>query len=1560
MRWFLRHPRHLLPTSARLFRAILVWQLFAGEALSQEAPAWEPDRRVDSLLEKLGLTHFTIHHFSFEKDEKGGIRYVWIATSGGLYRYDGYSTERFGKEQGLPSDVIRCALVTSKGQLWLGTPQGAGIFDGKRFSTAGAEHGLVGRNVRRIVEDRQGTLWFASDSWPSAEVDAGLSRLRDGQWTQYRAKQGLPSGFVVDQFTDSKGRIFAMTLEGPARLEGDLWKREPLGRLEPREHWGSSAMVETATTGVVLSNGFSTWTMRPEGWVKLGNPPKHNYGIVATRDGKVMIAGDIKSNQKAFFEWNGKAWNQVSDGFRAPQGWGIFLNEASDGSIWFGGPGSLSRWGRGNREWQFLAGGSRQYFLTGREELWALEGGRSLSELDGQQWVRRGVFDEIWWRNSESIWAIDRTGVTNLHSGHRRTFGEDETGIRTPRQIAVDSKGTVWAIGLDGSGKGLVSDYNGKHWHRHKVAELDPKNRVFQGPASEGGIWYATRNAASGGYRLARIEESGKREAHEIALGAVTTSPPGDLYFKEFGLNQWTKESGWGLLDSLPARRAASTATQGGRRWSVLEGTLGGREGLLLRTSTAEKFYPTELLTSLTRGADGSLLAGGNGRFFVIPDATGDDPIAVPVPNGERVSWVSRDRSGVFFAGTPDGLFRFQPDGIAPETRIQAANVRIVTGQPLRASALAFGRFEGDSSRDMSASYSWRLNDGAWSPFVVSTENPFDIAQLPLGTHKIAVRSRDNGLDVDATPAEMEFAIRAMPLQDQPWFTPTLLSMATLLGFTIYSAGTSRRKLAQESANALSRSLERYRHIVETAQEGIAVLDVDGNCTMANAEFSRIVGKPADMLVGRHYRDFVATGQLETFHRLFAAQRDGAPVNYRASLEYPHGVQHVQAGLRPIPHRDGAFTGSLFMLADIGEQTVAEEAMLRSATNYRLLFGRSPMSRMVVDRPTSKVLLVNSAACELYGYSKEEFLQIRLFDLQLPDQVDAARKMLTGDCPSEMLQGRHRKKDGTIFEVEIYAHDHSFEGHDCRSVLTLDQTGTILAANRVRDSREALASAQSIANIGSFAATIDKENRVVSRYWSDQMYRIMGLCPGQEPALGLSWMNYVFANDQAEVAYQLNLGTATGKPIEIEHRIVRADGLVRDVRTIVQPATDSNGSTRQVGTVQDVTELHRMQEQLQQAQRLDSIGRLAGGVAHDFNNLLTVINGYSKLLLRKLTPESPIHQDILQIADAGQEAAELTRRLLAYGRKQALKPVVLDLHEVLSDAMILLRRLAGEDVHIELEPPLIGSVTVLADLVQMNEILINLTTNARDAMPRGGVLIFGLENLGDQVRLSISDTGEGMDEATVKQIYEPFFTTKERQGGTGLGLASVHGIVHQSGGSIQCWSSPGSGTRFEILLPAVPNEAVRASSGKGEAARGQDAESENGLDGEGRVVLVVDDQADIRKFVAEVLKGCGYEVTTVSSGEEALDLLRNGSIVPALLVTDIVMRGMSGAELAARVVELKTDTPLPVLFMSGYTRSEIDEKGVAGLPGGELLEKPFAPETLLRLVAQSISRSKAH
>lgn len=416
----------------------------------------------------------------------------------------------------------------------------------------------------------------------------------------------------------------------------------------------------------------------------------------------------------------------------------------------------------------------------------------------------------------------------------------------------------------------------------------------------------------------------------------------------------------------------------------------------------------------------------------------------------------------------------------------------------------------------------------------------------------------------------------------------------------------------------------------------------------------------------------------------------------------------------------------------------------------------------------------------------------------------------------------------------------------------------------------------------------------------------------------------------------------------------KKDGSLYEEAATISPIRDSDGAiTGFVGVKRDITRELQLEAQLLQAQKMEAVGRLAGGVAHDFNNLLTVINGYTDLVLAKLPSVDPNRGHLAEVRTAGERAAALTRQLLAFSRRQNVRPQLLDLNAVVEAAARMFTRMTGgqSSVILRLEH---GPLPVLADEGQLDQVLMNLVTNALDAMPDGGIIEIATSKMatpvsgvnrrtapGGLAKLTVSDSGQGMDEETLSHIFEPFFTTKDVGKGTGLGLSTVQGIVDQSGGWIDVCSELGRGTRFDIFLPL-------AAHGSGP----QGHESCHSLSQAGglETVLLVDDQQDVLQFASTVLRSYGYEVLEAAGSDEAIQRERDWRGKIDLLLTDLMMPGMNGRELASVLRERRPE--MKVIYLSGHPAELLAQ--AANNPADDFIHKPFTPEILAARVRKTL------
>jgi PAS domain S-box-containing protein len=478
-------------------------------------------------------------------------------------------------------------------------------------------------------------------------------------------------------------------------------------------------------------------------------------------------------------------------------------------------------------------------------------------------------------------------------------------------------------------------------------------------------------------------------------------------------------------------------------------------------------------------------------------------------------------------------------------------------------------------------------------------------------------------------------------------------------------------------------------------------------------------------------------------------------------------------------------------------------------------------------------------------------------------------------------------------------------------------------------------------------------------YNSPSYEKILGYIPKEIE--GTAGFEQIHPDDREKVQKAASEARRTGLGQSVEYRMRHKNGNWLVLESMASTILDEQGVVEKLVLVnRDITNRKQLEDQFRQVQKMEAVGRLSGGVAHDFNNMLGVIIGYGEIVQEGLDGKDPLRSSVDEILKAGHRAASLTRQLLAFSRQQVLDPKVLDLNTVVKDMEKMLKRLIGEDVELrtDLGPAL---ASVRADESQIEQVILNLAINARDAMPQGGKLALITANfhmddnfvrrypfpvtVGDYILLKVSDTGSGMDARTKARVFEPFFTTKEKGKGTGLGLSMVYGIVKQSNGYIDVSSEVGAGTSFDIYLPKV-DQAVDPSTSTATNPSLRGSES----------ILLVEDDPSLRVLAVHMLESCGYSVLEASSGAAALEISRQQKVHIHLLLTDVVMPGMSGRVLAEQIIARSPH--LVVLYMSGYTGQTVGAHGVLA-EGSYFLPKPFTREALARKVRDVLDRRMA-
>jgi PAS domain S-box-containing protein len=599
-----------------------------------------------------------------------------------------------------------------------------------------------------------------------------------------------------------------------------------------------------------------------------------------------------------------------------------------------------------------------------------------------------------------------------------------------------------------------------------------------------------------------------------------------------------------------------------------------------------------------------------------------------------------------------------------------------------------------------------------------------------------------------------------------------------------------------------------------------------------------------------------------------------------------------------------------------------------------------------------QVVYVNPSMTGIFGWSEKEMTSRTVFDLIVPEDHalvrEYIRKRISGEVPSVHYSLRMLHQSGAVLEIDLHGSRTEYNGRPAMMGMLLDITERRRTEAKLRLHSAALNAAADAIVITDRAGVIEWVNPAFTK--------LTGYTA--EDALGKNPRDLVESGKQDQAFYKDLWETIlAGRPWHGEMINRRKDGSLYTEDQVVTPILDASGAiTHFIAIKKDITERLRLEAQYRQAQKMESVGLLASGIAHDFNNLVTVINGMSELMLAQISTDNPMYADVQEIGRAGERAAVLTRQLLAFSRQQILETRVVSLNAVVAGMESLLRRLLGEDIDLVVVPtPGLGRVK--ADPGQLEQVIANLAVNARDAMPEGGQLTIETQNAtidedyarqhgvamtpGSYVVLAVSDSGDGMDEATRARIFEPFFTTKGPGKGTGLGLSTVYGIVKQSHGFIWVDSEVGQGTSFKVFLPQVTE------------AGGPDPPAPTVVSTSGtETILLAEDNAGLRKLATRVLEPAGYTVLGAASGEEALHLLEGHKGAVHLLLSDVVMPGMSGRHLAEQLAQ--TRPGMKVLYMSGYTSDTIVRHGVleAHMP---LLNKPFSAAALLRKVREVLN-----
>ncbi len=724
--------------------------------------------------------------------------------------------------------------------------------------------------------------------------------------------------------------------------------------------------------------------------------------------------------------------------------------------------------------------------------------------------------------------------------------------------------------------------------------------------------------------------------------------------------------------------------------------------------------------------------------------------------------------------------------------------------------------------------------------------------------------------------------------------------------------------------------------IFDSSLDGVVLLDADYRCVEANPAACELFGLPREALVGRDIADFAAPEYDRAAVRRAVVERGKLrgdlpvvrPDGTRRDVEFS-AVAHIVPGVH------------LSVMRDVTERK-------RSEARFRALIEKSSDAIALID-PAGVISYMSPAVQPMLGHPASYFPGRSGLEVVHPDDrqlvLETLGRIVVDPSHSGKATLRALHADGTLRWIEATGTNLLDDPSVAAVVVNFhDITDRTVLEEELRASAEQY---RALFEGSPLAKWLYDPDTLRFLEVNESAVRLYGWSRAEFLRMTIKDIRPA---DDVEKLLEALRGVRDRTDLGVwRHR--RKDGTPLDVEVTVQPI-DLGGRPARLVAARDVTDRRRLEEQLQQATKMEAIGRLAGGVAHDFNNLLSVILSYCNLAIDSLREGDPLREDLTEVRVAGERAAELTRQLLAFSRRQVMQPKVIDLDGIVVGMERMLRRLLGEDVQLSLHVAAAPG-PIHADPGQVEQVIMNLVVNARDAMPDGGTVSIETAAVeldaawaarhvgvtpGRYVMLAVSDTGVGMDAETRARVFEPFFTTKEHGKGTGLGLSTVFGIVQQTGGNIWVYSEPGHGTTFKVYFPRSERAAEAPAPPAPAATRLRGNET----------VLLVEDDAQVRGIVRAVLRQHGYRVLEAQNGGEAFLLCEQHPRID-LLLTDVVMPRMNGQELAARLTRMRPE--LKVLYMSGYTEAAVARQGLLA-DGFAFLPKPVTPELLLRKVRE--------
>lgn len=1024
----MRFPR----TERFIAQALLaVWLWPVALVFRVGAADWSPTERTDqpwkvvSLRDAGGLGNLNIFNLDFERNTNSS-RWgtAWIATSDGLHEYDGYTWRRHGRAEGLPSDFVRCVLVTRSDEIWVGTDQGAGRYDGKTFRTFGSETNLAGPNVRRITEDADGALWFCSDSWPDAGAGGGLTSLRGGQWRAYREADGLPSGYVVNYFRDSAGRQFAATLNGLAEFKEGRWGRAfpvPPGQ---EINWGSGCLAETPKTGLIYSTGREMFRLGEGGWSRLPSDVPHQHGIVATAAGDLLAVGRPRPDQSVFLEWIDGRWMPVSAEFTTPRGYTEDIKVAPDGSVWVAGYDCLVRWSRHGSHWREFRDLPTPKLVDSRGGVWfartrgmSLPPGPAVRLQDGRWDSLGAAFDELVnHQHDDSVWGWSSNRLSRWQGTNRTDFAPAQTGLASYVAARGDEQGSFWLLGRDAQGNAAAVRHVGGQWEAAPVPELAGLNLWPTAAHSRNGVWFAGDRGAGTEAVLLRVSPDGNQRLNAAAgqLGILRMEFREDRFgalwlYGDAGLFRWVpgKSTRWDRLTELPGPSVTSCVERGDELWFGYSGVQGGRSAIIALRRGVWSHFPVATRGNLSLAPDGTLFADGVGQIFRIANQPDAQPVVQQLRSAEASRSVVQDLQGNLWVAAGESVFRFRSNPLPLRLALTGVT-QVKVAEPLRVTAVPMDRFRPPGIR-LGAHFSYRVDHGPWSPLGPEEQFAVDVSRLSEGMHQLEAFCQDATGGRRSEPVVHRFQVVPVPLQERPWFVPVVLGVAGVTTMLALATLSARRRLAdyartledrvaartaelerdirrREAVEASLRASEaRYRALFEYAPDGILIGDAQSTYLDANPSMCRMLGYTHDELVGLNATDIIAPAEAPQIAPTIAA------IHRRTDHHHEWTFRRKDGSLVPVEVRatltpDGNLLG---LVRDLTERKRNEAALRAKDELLRLVIDLVPHFIFAKDRD-SRFLFANRAVAESVGVAPEELVGRRAPQLPRDPSEEAA------------------------------------------------------------------------------------------------------------------------------------------------------------------------------------------------------------------------------------------------------------------------------------------------------------------------------------------------------------------------------------------------------------------------------------------------------------------------------------------------------------------------------------------------------------------------------------------